>query len=177
MLISHSPKYLHGLHPPSPHHWFMCIAVALCCPPSCPPHVSPTPLACILPTYYICILPTLWASSPPHVCCKCPAHLVHVMGILPPSCASHPLHCPLSPTSCESHPPCMCSAHFICILPTSWASSPPHVCHRCPAHLVCVVGILPPSCASHPLHCLLSPTLCESHPPCMHPTHLNWHIC
>src|SRR5882724_10550824 len=100
----------------------MCIAATLCCPLSFPPHVSPTHLACILPTHRICILSTLWASRPPHVCHGRPAFLVHVMGILPPSCASRPLCCLPSPTSCEPHPPCMRPTHLICILPASRAS-------------------------------------------------------
>ena len=141
LLISHSPKYLHGLHSPSP-RWFMYIAVALCCPPSCPPHVSPTHLACILPTHCICILPALQASSLPHVHCKHPAcHTLLPTVLLP---------------SCESHPPCMCPtyslhlhpSHLAGIQPTSCvlqASSPPCACHGHPASIACVLPTLLPT--------------------------------
>src|SRR5882724_5427383 len=131
-----------GVQPTSCVSWASCLHCmspahfAACHPP---PHVSPIHLACILLTSF--------ASSPPRVCHGCPAHLVCVVGILPPLHASCPLRCPLSPTSCESHPPCMRPTHRIYILPTSWASSP-CVCYGCSAHLVHVVGILPPLHAS-----------------------------
>jgi len=145
LLISHSPKYLHGPHPPSPHCWFMCIAVALCCPLSCPPHVSPTHLACILPTHHICILPTLQASRPPHVCCRHPAHLMCIASILPVTLCCPPSGPPhVSPT----HLACVLPTHHICIQPTSCvlqASSSPCACHGHPASIMCILPTLLPA--------------------------------
>jgi len=119
---------------------------------------------------HTCLFAPSTMTSQPH-----PAHT--------PMCPVHPLHhhaCPLMhahllsthlcmwpthpcilPTLHESYPPCVCPAHFMCLIPAS--------CGSCLCHTL-LPTILPASCVS----CLppwFQPALCASHASFLHHVH------